>query len=142
MSDLGLAADRDAIARCFPVMVQLRPHLTGADAFVEQVMRQMTERDYKLAYLEQHGEIAAVAGFRMFECLAWGRTCYVDDLVTDEGKRSGGHGGRLLDWLVEHARAAGCGQFHLDSGVQRQHAHRFYFRKGMVISSFHFGMPV
>jgi hypothetical protein len=31
---------------------------------------------------------------------------------------------------------------HLDSGVQRQHAHRFYFREGMTITSFHFRAAV
>ena len=65
---------------------------------------------------------------------------YVDDLVTDDAERSQGWGGRLLDWLIETAREAGCQQFHLDSGVQRFGAHRFYLMKRMQITCHHFAL--
>ncbi|MFH1552992.1 MAG: GNAT family N-acetyltransferase [Candidatus Omnitrophota bacterium] len=80
----------------------------------------------------------AVAGFRFSECLAWGKIMYVDDLVTDENHRSKGYGDKLVDWLMEFAKKNECGQFHLDSGVQRFLAHRFYFRKALTISGYHF----
>jgi GNAT superfamily N-acetyltransferase len=63
---------------------------------------------------------------------------YVDDLVTDETRRSTGVGHALMEHLQDIARAAGCEQYTLDSGTHRQQAHKFYFREGMVISSFHF----
>jgi hypothetical protein len=44
----------------------------------------------------------------------------------------------MLDWLTEEARRADCVQLHLDSGVQRPDAHRFYFREGLTISAYHF----
>jgi GNAT superfamily N-acetyltransferase len=74
--------------------------------------------------------------------LATGKTLYVDDLVTDEAARSQGHGERMLDWLIEQAREAGCSMFSLDSGTHRQSAHAFYFRQRMRISSFHFVLPL
>ena len=45
-----------------------------------------------------------VAGFRILHSLAWGRFCYVDDLVTDEQSRSEGLGAELMDWLLAFAR--------------------------------------
>ncbi len=36
------------------------------------------------------------------------------------------------------AKGAGCESFILDSGTHRQQAHKFYFREGMVITSFNF----
>ena len=39
---------------------------------------------------------------------------------------------------MEQARARGCENFELDSGVQRFDAHRFYFMKRMKISAYHF----
>ena len=36
------------------------------------------------------------------------------------------------------AKALGCSALTLDSGVQRQRAHHFYFREGMHIASFSF----
>jgi GNAT superfamily N-acetyltransferase len=72
------------------------------------------------------------------EILATGRTLYVDDLVTDETRRSRGYGKTMLDWLQKYAHEAGCAMFSLDSGTHRQEAHAFYFRERMRITSFHF----
>jgi hypothetical protein len=46
----------------------------------------------------------------------------------------------MLSWLKSHARELGCSQLHLDSGVQRFTAHRFYVREGFKISSHHFSI--
>ena len=137
---IAAAEDADSIARCFPVMAQLRPHLE-ADTFVAQVQQQR-EEGYRLAYLESAGPIRAVAGYRYLSCLSSGRFCYVDDLVTDAACRSSGFGRALFDWLVDQARAAGCVQFQLDSGVQRFDAHRFYLARRMSITCHHFGLAI
>jgi GNAT superfamily N-acetyltransferase len=94
---------------------------------------------YKLAYVWD-GEVKAVAGFRISECLAWGKFLYVDDLVSKSSDRSKGYGGALFDWLVKHAKENGCAAFHLDSGVQRFAAHRFYLNKRMIIEAHHFAL--
>ena len=132
-------SDED-IDRCFAVMVQLRPDLERRE-FVARV-RRMAGEGYRLAAHEQGGVICAVAGFRVYDMLHRGRNLYVDDLVTDELHRSSGCGASLLQWLLERARAEGCVRLDLDSGVQRAGAHRFYFREGMAISSYHFSMDV
>jgi GNAT superfamily N-acetyltransferase len=62
----------------------------------------------------------------------------VDDLVTDEQQRSQGDGKVMIDWLVEYARKNQCTELHLDSGVQRHEAHRFYLRERMDITCYHF----
>ena len=137
---IHLAESESDIRRCHPVMVQLRPQL-AADEFVARVGRQRAE-GYEVAYLESESQVRAVAGFRIVEMLMHGRHLYVDDLVTDAAQRSKGHGEVLMDWLVERASAAGCKSLQLDSGVQRFEAHRFYFREGMYISSYHFSIKL
>lgn len=134
------AESEEAVQRCHPVMVQLRPHLSLPD-FIDQVQRQR-QAGYRLAYAEQAGSIVAVAGYRLQENLAWGRLLYIDDLVTDEARRSTGAGSTLFDYLVQVAREKGCQQLHLDSGVQRFGAHRFYLAKRMDITSHHFAMKL
>lgn len=84
-------------------------------------------------------DVAGVAVYRVYENTWTGKQIYVDDLVTDEKRRSAGVGRALLGYLEGKARAAGCDYLSLDSGAQRQQAHKFYFREGMVITSFHFG---
>lgn len=134
--NIRLATTDSEIAACYPVMRELRPHI-AAEEFVVRIRRQ--ERDgYRLAFVAEAGAPVAVAGFRLGENLAWGRFLYVDDLVTLAARRSQGHGAALLAWLRDYAARAGCRQFHLDSGLQRQDAHRFYEREGMTKASYHF----
>lgn len=137
---IHIATTDPEIAACYPVMRELRPHLAAAQ-FVPQVRRQALA-GYRLAYLLEQGLVVAVAGFRTGENLAWGSFLYVDDLVSLPEHRGKGHGAQLLSWLKQLALAEGCRQIHLDSGLQRKDAHRFYQREGMSPASLHFSAKI
>jgi GNAT superfamily N-acetyltransferase len=128
------------ISATFPVMRQLRSHL-AEDEYLRMIKR-MQRLGYRLAAATESGEVRCVAGYRIVEFLAYGKFLYVDDLVTAEDARSGGCGRRMLDWLAGVAREEGAGSLQLDSGVLRHEAHRFYFREGMKISSYHFSVTL
>ena len=136
MSTTTFATTDAEVASAFPVMRQLRPHLDET-SFVERV-RAAERLGLRLVLHAEHGRVVAVAGFRLIEQLKSGLVLYVDDLVTDDGERSKGHGDALLHWLMAYAREEGCAAFELDSGVQRHDAHRFYLRHRMHISAYHF----
>jgi len=141
---IAAATDDAAIARCWPVLAELRPRFTDAAMLVAQVSRQFAG-GYHLVYRaedEGRGRVVACAGYRINEHLVWERALYVDDLVTLESERSAGHGDALIDWLEAEARRQGCKALHLDSGTQRHAAHRFYFRKRMHVSSYHFSLDL
>ena len=95
-SSVKIAQNDTDIARCFAVMKQLRPHLKDEAAFAARARRQMAQENWGLIYVEDGGTVAAVSGFRIQECLATGKTLYVDDLVTDESRRGRGFGEKLL----------------------------------------------
>ncbi|OKH39438.1 GNAT family N-acetyltransferase [[Phormidium ambiguum] IAM M-71] len=133
---IQLAGTDEQILNCFSAMSQLRPHLLR-DEFVDRIRQQMNS-GYKLAFLETENRVVAVTGFRISECLSWGKFLYVDDLVVDELVRSKSYGEKLFQWLMEYAKQHDCQQLELDSGVQRFDAHRFYFRQRMSISGYHF----
>jgi GNAT superfamily N-acetyltransferase len=94
--------------------------------------------------------VVGVAGFNIATNLAWGKYLYVADLAVDESRRLGsahasrsqGYGEVLFTWLIKYAQDHNCQEFHLDSGVQRFAAHRFYFRHKMNISSHHFSLQL
>jgi GNAT superfamily N-acetyltransferase len=134
--------ERGETALAAKTLLELRPALGSAAALVRQVDERQRPAGYRLVAVFEDGdeEAAAVAGFRINEYLAWGRHLYVDDLVTAAAHRGRGHADRLFAWLEDEARSAGCTQFHLDSGLgeDREDAHRFYFRHGLRIASFHF----
>lgn len=137
MAETQIAESDDEIASCFPLLVELRPQLQ-CETFVDRVRRQGRDAGYRLMYVADGGEVRAVAGFRVSECLAWGRFLYVDDLITLSRYRGRGYGGLLIDRLMAYARAHACDELHLDSGIQRHDAHRFYVRKGFEKNSYHF----
>lgn len=137
---ISLATTHDDIQRCFPVMSELRPALLAAD-FVARVKRQQQD-GYHLAFLTDKKIVKAVAGYRFSESLSWGKFMYVDDLVTAEKFRSQGHGQKLFQWLVLQAKSRKCDQLHLDSGVHRFGAHRFYLASRMDIIGYHFAVKL
>jgi GNAT superfamily N-acetyltransferase len=130
LTDEQILATRD-------VMLQLRPAISPEE-YLPMVRRMMETNGFHLVALYDGDAVRAVAGYRFLEKLYCGKILYVDDLNTDERCRSKGYGKALLDWLKAEARANGCGQLHLDSGVQRENTHRFYFREGLTINCYHF----
>ena len=124
------------IENCFEVMAELRTKLRKSD-FLKTV-RHMEGEGYRLVYIEDQGNVVAVAGYRIYTNLFMGKHLYVDDLVTSDKARSNGYGEQMVKWLRNEARKEGCNFFHLDSGTHRGAAHRFYFRQGFTIASFHF----
>jgi GNAT superfamily N-acetyltransferase len=134
--NIRIATTDAELRACIPVLRELRPHIGEEQLFVR--IRRQERSAYKLAFLELDGKAVAVAGFRIGENLAWGRFLYIDDLVTRSSERSKGHGARLLSWLRTYASGEGCAQLHLDSGMQRKAAHRFYEREGMESFGLHF----
>ncbi|TMP86615.1 GNAT family N-acetyltransferase [Pseudoalteromonas ruthenica] len=120
------------------VLLQLRPQYSF-DALSAQIDKQQLHH-YQVVYVKSSYGVLAVAGFSVGEKLAWGKHIYIEDLVTNAKYRSRGVGQFLLDWFKTYARANNCEQIHLDSGVQRFAAHRFYLREGFNIASHHFSM--
>ena len=132
-------AESDAdLERVSGVLLELRPAF-NRETLIAQIKRQR-EAGYQVAYVESEGEVLCVAGFVIGTKLAWGKHLYVDDLVTAERHRSNGAGARMISWLKAYARRLGCNQLHLDSGVQRFAAHRFYLRERFNIGSHHFSI--
>jgi GNAT superfamily N-acetyltransferase len=125
-------------------MHALRTHHADEGAFVKRVDEGQRPEGYRIVGAFEDGRCVAVAGFREIQNLGWGHVLYVDDLSTLPEARGRGHGRALLEWCAGEARRLGCGQLHLDSGVEanRLDAHRLYMNTGMRITSYHFAKPV
>lgn len=123
------------LAKAETVHRQLRPRLP-ADYTAK--MKKVFSEGGEMCVAVQGGEVAGVAVFRQFENTHVGERFYVDDLVTDEHRRSTGVGMSLVAWLENEARRRGCPGLDLESGTHRTHAHKFYFREGFLITAFSF----
>ncbi|UTH73877.1 GNAT family N-acetyltransferase [Chromobacterium sp. IIBBL 290-4] len=132
-----ILTESDAAA-CFPLMRQLRPHLDSAQAFASRWRRQSDTAGYQLLALKHEGEILALAGYRFQENLIHGLHMYVDDLVTDESRRSQGLGEALLAHLRREAERQGCVKLLLDTPLANIDGHRFYYRQGLAATALRF----
>lgn len=133
--DHGRVTATDWLARAERVHRQLRP---GLEPDYAAHLGRVFADGARLCVAADGDAVVGLALWRMLENTFYGRHLYVDDLVTDEARRSGGVGRALLAHLESKARAAGCRLLALDSGTQRHDAHRFYFREGMHITSYKF----
>lgn len=134
-NDQGEVVEQSWLKRSEHVHRQLRPQLPPD--YVSR-LQEVFAGGARMAAVVQGDDVISVAVWRVIENTYEGRRLYVDDLVSDEARRSHGAGRMLLGWLEAKARAVGCDVFALDSGVQRTRAHRFYFREGMFISAYCF----
>lgn len=130
----GMAAAQ-WLAKAERVHRQLRPALPADYA---GKMARVFAGGGRMSVAVESDDVLGVAVHRISENTSEGLRMYVDDLLTDEARRSRGVGHALMEHLQAIARAAGCDSFVLDSGTHRQQAHKFYFREGMVIASFNF----
>jgi GNAT superfamily N-acetyltransferase len=126
------------LARAEAVHRQLRPKLPPDYA---AALRPVFEGGGRMVVAARGERVVGVSIWRHTH-KTYANEVYVDDLVTDEALRSTGVGRALLGWIERRARELGCGSLSLDSGTQRQQAHKFYFREGMVVPSFHFHKPI
>lgn len=131
----GNVIEPEWLARSESVHRQLRPHLP--DDYAGK-MHRVFAAGGRLCAAVRGNAVVGVAVYRIHENTFDGVVMYVDDLVADDALRSQGIGKALLDRLERIARHAGCAKLTLDSGTQRQQAHKFYFREGLVVNSFHF----
>jgi GNAT superfamily N-acetyltransferase len=131
-----IESDAD-LAASFPVMKQLRPHLSDCAAYKEQVARQRTQ-GYRLLGAWRDGVIVGLAGYRLQDNLLYGRFVYVDDLVVSATLHRSGFGERLLQAARQQAAALNCRHFVLDTGLHMALAQRFYFRQGLLAKGMHF----
>ena len=115
---------------------------TALPADYEGKMKRVFAGGARMCVAAQGDAVRGVAVYRITENTFEGLHLYCDDLVTDERARSEGVGRTLMEHMQKLARAAGCEAYTLDSGTQRQQAHKFYFREGMVVTSFHFRKPL
>ena len=137
--DTGRVVEHGWLKRAERVHRQLR---TALPADYEGKMKRVFAGGARMCVATEGDAVRGVAVYRIGENTFEGLHLYVDDLVTDEKLRSKGVGHALMEHLRDLARATGCEACTLDSGTQRAQAHKFYFREGMVVTSFHFRKPL
>lgn len=132
---LGRVIAPDWLARAEAAHRQLRPQLPS-DYAVK--MQRVFAQGGRMVLVAEGDSVLGLAVWRCYENTHQGLQIYIDDLITDETRRSQGVGHALIEWLSHRARTLHVRALTLDSGTQRLKAHRFYLRERFDITSFHF----
>ena len=119
--------EEDNFKKAYPVMSQLRTQLSEEEYL--NLLEPMRKQGYRLIALFEDEQVKALAGIIELTNFYNDKHVYVYDLVTDGASRSLGFGEKLLTYVEELAKEAGCGMITLSSGNQRIDAHRFYEEK-------------
>ena len=131
----GAIVASDLLVGAEGVHRQLRPQLP-AD-YVKR-MKEVFASGAEMAVAVDAGRVVGITVFRVVEKTFSGREIYCDDLVTDEAARSTGVGHALIEYMRRIGDERRCDTLALDSGTQRQQAHKFYFREALAVTAFHF----
>ncbi|WP_242921909.1 GNAT family N-acetyltransferase [Pontibacter liquoris] len=105
----------------------------------EELLRQMLPNGYRMVgAFDLSGTCVGLSGFWISTKLYSGKYLEVDNFVVGAAYRSQGLGKQLSDWLQQEAARHHCDTIMLDAYVTNSAAHRFYFREGFHIKSYHF----
>lgn len=123
------------LERCFPVMKELRPHLSFEE-YVSIYEKAHASDGYEIVAVEVQGQIIAVMGYRFLSDFVRGKHVYIDDLVSSEKLRSQGLGAELLTFAEEVAKTSGCKSLRLCTGIENERGIKFYDRNGWIKRAF------
>lgn len=119
--------DKAQWLEAFPIMNQLRTDLTQRTYL--ELLEEMRKDGYSLYALSIDNRIVSLAGLSWRVNFYNKRHVFIYDLVTDPAYRSSGYGEKLLSYIHNWAKENGAEYVALESGIQRDKAHRFYEEK-------------
>lgn len=117
--------NREELERCFPVMKELRPHLSVQE-YLEIYRHAHAMDGYEILAMEKKGEIIAVLGYRILYDFVRGRHLYIDDLVSTEKMRSKGLGAEMLKQAEVIAKNLHCKSMRLCAVLENDLGIKFY----------------
>ena len=119
-----------------PLIQQLNPAMSSAQ--YEQLLLQMLPNKYRMVGIFEGDECIGLSGFWISTKLYSGKYLEIDNFVVHTAHRSKQLGKQLSDWLHALAKEEGCQTIMLDAYTTNAAAHKFYFREGFHIKSYHF----
>lgn len=135
----GRILDDALLARAETVHRQLRAQIPQPYA---ARMKEIFATGAEMVVAVEGGEVCGVAVFRVTINTMVGKKIYSEDLVADANTTVKGVGRALMDFLKQEGRDRGCVSLELESGTQREQAHKFYYREGFSIKAFGFKQPL
>ncbi len=118
----------DELVTIYPLLAQLNPDISE-ESFL-RLLPEVRAKGYRCIGAYDADKLVAIAGFRISARFWCGRYIDFDNVMVDEAYRNSGLGQRMVDWVEEEGRRAGCDNSLVEVYARSHGAHRFYMRKG------------
>jgi len=131
------AATNDDLYAVYGLMRQLSRYPFTKEQFESCYLHNLENNYILVREQNKHVDACGVLSIRFplhFSC----KTAEIINLIVDEGARNQGIGKQLLVSFEAIAVASGCVCIVVNSGKQREAAHRFYEREGYVYTHYRF----
>lgn len=120
----------------YPLIRQLNPAMS--EATYQSLLQQMLPNGYRMVGIFSGDICLGLSGFWINTKLYSGKYLEIDNFVIDAASRSQQLGKQLSEWLHALAMQEDCQTIMLDAYTSNHAAHKFYFREGFHIKSYHF----
>ena len=135
------AKNRSDLESFFPVMKELRPHLT-LESYLEIYEEAHRQDGYEIVALKEGHQVLALMGYRFLSDFVRGRHLYIDDLVSSESFRSKGLGAELLKHAEVIASLKDCKVLRLCTGTENNRGVQFYEKNGWLRRAFAYNKKI
>ena len=93
---------------------------------------------HMIAAYDDNNNLIAVASYWILTRFYCGRYIQIGNMVVDKDHRSKRIGSKLLKYIENKGKEAGCSKYILDSYTENKKSHKLYFKEGFFIEGLHF----
>ncbi len=129
--------EKHEINSIIPLIQKFTEH-KFSDDILEQRFSEMVDQNYECAGIYDKEILIGVSG--MWYCTRHysGKSVEVDHVYIDDNYRGKGLGKQLFKWIYDHVKQKGYETMELNTYVQNNPSHKFYYNEGFNILGYHF----
>ena len=121
----------------YPIIHQLYDKMS--EETYANYIDEMTKGDnYHMIAAYHDKNLVAVAGYWILTRFFCDRYIQIGNMVVDKEHRSKKIGAKLLKYVENKGKEAGCKKYILDSYTENKKSHKLYFKEGFFVEGLHF----
>jgi len=129
--------DKQQITSIIPLMQKFTDY-KFADEVLESRFLEMAKQNYECAVIVNKDNIIGICGMWFCTRHYSGRSVELDHVYIDDSDQNEGLGSRFLQWIYDYVTQKGCDTVELNTYVQNNKSHKFYYNQGFNILGYHF----
>ncbi|MUU77943.1 GNAT family N-acetyltransferase [Winogradskyella endarachnes] len=99
---------------------------------------EMKHQNYQCAVVSKENELVGVTGLWFCTRHYMGKSVELDHVFIKPEHRGNGLGKQFMAWINNYVKEKGCNSIELNTYVQNNPSHKFYYNEGFEILGYHF----